>query len=66
VSVAAVQQPRAQFEQFAARPKPPAAAAPAPASPPAASASSAPRGVKPKAGSKPAEVEARAEPVAAK
>ena len=44
VSLAALQEPRAQFEQFAARPKPPAAAAPAPVAA-AASGKPAPKAV---------------------
>ena len=66
VSLSAVQQPRASFEEFAARPKPPAAAAPAPA---VTSGKPAPKAVKAKAApaeAKTAEAKADAEPVAAK
>jgi NADH dehydrogenase len=72
VSLSAVQQPRAAFEQFAARPKPPAASAPTTAASSVASGNSAPKAVKakPAASSKPAQVDAAApasgEPVAAK
>ena len=66
MSLTALQQPRAQFEQFAARPKPPAAAAPAPA-PVAASDKPAPKAVKAGASTgKTAKADAKAEPVAAK
>ncbi|HZW41499.1 MAG TPA: NAD(P)/FAD-dependent oxidoreductase, partial [Agromyces sp.] len=63
VSLSAVQQPRAQFEQFAARPKPPAEAAPKPA---------VTAGTASKAAEKPARAKAapgakaEAQPVAAK
>lgn len=72
VSLSAVQQPRAQFEQFAARPKPPAASAPTPPASSGPSSNSAPKAgrAKPAASSKPAQVDAAAptagEPVAAK
>jgi NADH dehydrogenase len=68
VSLAALQEPRAQFELFAARPKPPAAAAPAPVTA-AASGKPAPKAVKAKAApaeAKPAEATADAVPVVTK
>jgi NADH dehydrogenase len=49
VSLEAVQTPRAAFEQYASRPKPPAEAAPAPAAAPKAAAAKAPAAKAPRA-----------------